>query len=500
MIHSGEGRPVLSFLTLGPSCRVVSRHPTASLHKTRRAPLFRSALFAFCVVSMASFSAINLQPKADLFLEAIRNVGYSFDTAVADILDNSIAANAKTIDLWSSFTAEDKKPALAICDDGFGMSPEKLLDSMRFAHQELNAIRDGKDLGRFGLGMKLASLSQARSVLVIAKGNDKTLSAACWDIDYIKQVEEWELQSYNGDDSAQSITEILLKYGLDDIFEEWHQKDSSGVMVCWLSIDRFLCDDFSVRLANLRTHLSLVFHRYLEGRVAEKVQVKVDGKGINPSDPYLLSHPYSSSADILSSKGVRAHAHVLPYMSELSRDDWKVLGSTANEAKGTLQSGFYIYRVNRLIVWGKWFGLVPNLTTRKLVRVELDIDAARDDEWNLDVRKSRAEIPTYCHQFILSSIALALERSRRKIEHVTTNTRGKGDNAPLWIFEENKEKKSWSLRINRESQSMKALKASLSDTGKLDDLLNELERYFPYEALRARYQSFELEEGMYDRA
>ena len=444
------------------------------------------------------FAEVNLQPKADLFLEAIRNVGYSFDTAVADILDNSIAADASTIDLCSSFTAENGMPSLAICDNGFGMNPEKLLDSMRFAHQELATIRSGNDLGRFGLGMKLASLSQARSVLVIAKQKGERATAACWDIDYIKQVGDWILQSYVGENAELAIVEILTQYGLEDVFDDWNREHDSGVMVCWLSIDRFAVENLSVRLANLRNHLSLVFHRYLEGVVTKKISIRVEGKKVLPVDPYLLSHPYSSSADMLTSNGVRVQAHVLPYMSELKDEDWDLLGQTANKSKKTLQSGFYIYRVNRLIVWGKWFGIVTDIATRKLVRVELDIDSIKDEEWNLDVRKSRAEIPTPYHSFIVSSIALALERSRRKIIHVSNNTDKGGEHAPLWVFTEDKE--TWALRVNRESRLMKELKGLLAENkGKLNQFLDELEAYFPYEALRARYQSFDLEGGDYDR-
>ena len=452
------------------------------------------------MVLVEKFSAINLQPKADLFLEAIRNVGYSFDTAVADILDNSIAADASLISLWGSYTAVNKKPSLAICDNGFGMGLEKLLDSMRFAHQELATIRSGNDLGRFGLGMKLASLSQARSVLVIAKQKGGSVAAACWDIDYIKQVGDWILQSYAGENAEQAIVEILTQYDLNDIFTEWNQEYDSGVMVCWLSIDRFTVENFSVRLASLRNHLSLVFHRYLEGVVAKKIVICIEGKKVSSLDPYLLSHPYSSSADMLTSNGVRVQAHVLPYMSELGDEDWNLLGQTANKSKKTLQSGFYIYRVNRLIVWGKWFGIVTDIATRKLVRVELDIDSVKDEEWNLDVRKSRAEIPTSYHSFIVSSIVLALERSRRKIIHVSNDTSRGGEYAPLWVFTEDKEKETWALKVNRESHLMKELKDLLAENkGKLTQLLDELETYFPYEALRARYQSFDLEGGDYDR-
>ena len=203
---------------------------------------------------------------------------------------------------------------------------------------------------------------------------------------------------------------------------------------------------------------------------------------------------------MLTNNGVRVQAHVLPYMTELRDEDWNLLGQTANKSKKTLQSGFYIYRVNRLIVWGKWFGIVTDIATRKLARVELDIDSVKDEEWNLDVRKSRAEIPTSYHPFIVSSIVHALERSRRKIIHVSNDTSKGGECAPLWIFTENKEKRTWALRVNRESQLMNELKDLLAENKvKLNHLLDELEAYFPYEALRARYQSFDLEGGDHDR-
>ena len=100
---------------------------------------------------------VRTAPKAAMLIESMRDIGYTLETAIADIVDNSITAGAGTIDLFADTTASDVK--IAILDDGGGMDESTLFEAMRIGSRNPLDERDPYDLGRFGLGLKTASFS-----------------------------------------------------------------------------------------------------------------------------------------------------------------------------------------------------------------------------------------------------------------------------------------------------------------------------------------------------
>lgn len=109
---------------------------------------------------------IDLPPFAPMLIESTRAIGYSLKAAIADILDNSISAHAENIDIgYFAYGI----PYIAILDNGCGMNSEILTEAMRYGSNDPTMRRDSTDLGRYGLGMKTASLSQCRCLTVISK-------------------------------------------------------------------------------------------------------------------------------------------------------------------------------------------------------------------------------------------------------------------------------------------------------------------------------------------
>jgi len=137
----------------------------------------------------ASEGEIHLPPSAPDLLESMRAIGYSFEAALADLIDNSIAAGARNVNI--RFSANNA-PYIAVIDDGAGMSPQDLTDAMRHGSRNPGIRRDALDLGRFGLGLKTASLSQCRTLTVVSL-RDGVVSARRWDLDYIARRRDWWL-------------------------------------------------------------------------------------------------------------------------------------------------------------------------------------------------------------------------------------------------------------------------------------------------------------------
>ncbi|NEJ40748.1 ATP-binding protein, partial [Rhizobium ruizarguesonis] len=198
-------------------------------------------------------------------------------TALADIIDNSLASGASEIDLLADTSSDD--PKIAILDNGQGMTFEELVAAMRPGSRNPLEERTGRDLGRFGLGLKTASFSQCRrlTVITVRKG---VRSAAIWDLDFVAERNKWLVQ----------IPDPLERH-------PWaEQLGNQGTLVIWESLDRLAPKgergDLVRALDLAREHLELVFHRFLTGeRGWPRVRMRLNNRDLQPFDPFNQGNP-----------------------------------------------------------------------------------------------------------------------------------------------------------------------------------------------------------------
>lgn len=251
---------------------------------------------------------MDVAPSVDL-LESMRSVGYSLEAAVADLVDNSISAGARRIEIdLEPITASH----VAILDDGAGMSPTEAIAALRLAGS--TGERTATDLGRFGLGLKTASLSQARCLTVVTKQHGET-SGLRWDIDHVKRTGRWSLLRL----SAAEIADAPWATRLQD--------RESGTLVIWTDLDLLIGDAADAsemmrqRVAPLIESLALVFHRYMKRRVSS-IQIVVNGNLVVPVDPFLTSNPRTQTSPTqhiaIGGSQVSVTAHTLPHVSGLT--------------------------------------------------------------------------------------------------------------------------------------------------------------------------------------
>ena len=337
---------------------------------------------------------IDLKPRPSTLMESLRSMGYNLETALADVLDNSISAGARNVSV--RFLWANGEPWIAVLDDGHGMSQLELIEAMRFGSISPLERRSAEDLGRFGLGMKTASISQCRLLTVISRAGDK-LSACSWDLDHLaKQVtDEWTMLVHTEETLLASpviapLLETLTAWG-------------SGTIVCWQQIDGLFPDTgaarseqrFSELMGRARLHLELVFHRYLSpdpGRPA--VRMDFNGSSLKAFDPFGPRHPARQELPLetiqINGECVQVQPFVLPHHSKIPRSEYDAFGGE----EGYLQSqGFYLYRNRRLIVKGTWFRLIRKEVLNKLIRVRVDIPNSLDSLWRIDVKKAEADPP-----------------------------------------------------------------------------------------------------------
>lgn len=331
-------------------------------------------------------------PSARRLINSLRNMGYDFSSAVADLIDNSISAGATEIALNVEFDGDHSK--VRIADNGSGMSEDQLQEAMRYGSD-----RDYEDnaLGKFGLGLKTASLSQCQKLSVATReSSHKEIHAYCWDLDHIEKTDQWELIIPD----AKQYKKILGGY----------LSRTSGTVVLWERLDRMLGqkhpygDASRKRLwklcRELEEHLTMVFHRFLAGEVpGKKLKIILNENPLMAWDPFSREEkktkhlePYDLLLEREDISGkVILKPYVLPHQDDFSSLD--AFNRASGPKKWNLQQGFYIYRANRLIQSGGWCNLRAADEHTKLARIALDFSPELDDAFSINVSKMRVLIP-----------------------------------------------------------------------------------------------------------
>ncbi|WP_268878157.1 ATP-binding protein [Gulosibacter macacae] len=321
-------------------------------------------------------------PQAAL-LESLRSLGYDPEVAIADVVDNSISAGASEIEIL--FDPSDDPKYVSILDDGTGMTSEELLSALTLGAKSSDTFRSESDLGRFGLGLKTASFSQARILTVVSRHMRRT-SAYRWDLDR----GEWEVEN---------LTPARLKRvpGYERV-----KTQARGTLVVWENLDDLLhgSEIPSRRIAEVvattKSHLSRTFHRFLKGGdQSNQINLIVNGVQLTGEDPFLESNPATQVTPVetveLDGHIMKIQGFVLPHADKFREKERKRedLGEGMWHAQG-----FYFYRNGRLISGGGWGAIRKRSTdSAKHTRVRIDVPNQLDKHWKLDVQKRKVEPP-----------------------------------------------------------------------------------------------------------
>lgn len=420
------------------------------------------------------------KPTADILMVSMRAMGYSFESAIADIIDNSISACAHEI--YLKFPIDPMDCYVAICDNGCGMNKDELFDAMKYGSEQKRGQRAADDLGRFGLGLKAASLSQCRRLTVASK-KDGMISAYIWDLDVISEKRDW----YVIECSAESISEIRQISWLDNV--------DSGTIVVWENFDLIEKSSGNVYAELNRyqestaDYLSLIFHRYLNKTSSNKLSIKVNNYELKGFDPFLENHPKTNvrrriEIPVEDSEGIErivsVQPFVLPFQKDLSSEDKKLSGGLENYRS---KQGFYVYRNERLIVWGTWFGRHRDELT-KYARIRVDIPNTLDDIWGIDIKKQNAKIPAVIKNRLTRAVDEAMD-----IAVKAQKFRGRVDKNDdkidyIWLPIKTREEQH-SYLINRESKIFDLIRDKVDDEtwARIDMVLEEIENSLPYQQI-----------------
>lgn len=405
-------------------------------------------------------------PPAKSLIQGLRCIGYNFSMALADIIDNSISADAKHIQVLSN--PDDEEPYVVIFDDGHGMGFNELDNAMTLGSDRDEKEDSEYELGRFGLGLKSASFSQCLRLTVASK-NCNRINAMRYDLNKIQEKNEWLLDILDSEE-IDSLPEIdLLK------------KANTGTLVIWQCFDKIMeeSDSFKNSFINAigvaKSHIELVFHRFWDD-----IEISFNGHRIEKRDPFLTNAPNHQEGRTMTinvdGQDIFVTPFVLPYANSLIEDNKRMLGNPKSIYD---DQGFYIYRNKRLIIWGSWLRMKIRSEFNKLARVRVDIPSSLDSLWMLDVKKSSAKIPDKIKDQLQISIKDSIVRSKREVKYP-----GKKEaeaEHPLWQridLHGGKVK----YEINREDNSLYSALADMLDDKQLIALntyLDKIEEFIP---------------------
>lgn len=340
---------------------------------------------------------VQIVPNAKRLVQGYRDIGYTFNGAVADLVDNSIAAQATEVRI--DMVWEGHQSYLVISDNGDGMTRAELEEAMRLGSDQ---DYDPDDLGKFGLGLKTASISQCKVLQVGSRrrGDEHAVDVLRFDIDHIERTNNWEVIR-QGTESLPSIA------------RDWLAR-THGTVVVWSNLDRLLGGTNSIDKARnaffdhhkgLGLHLAMVFHRFLSGDARTKHQhpgefrIILNGLALEPWDPFATWHEKTqvlTAQDFpLAGVGwggmVEMQPYILPAREQFT--DPREHELLSGPKKWNNQQGFYIYRANRLIQSGGWCGLLTPNEHYKLARVSVDFPPQLDNAFGINIAKMRVTLP-----------------------------------------------------------------------------------------------------------
>ena len=424
----------------------------------------------------------HLPPSAASLTASLRDLGYSLETAVADLIDNSISAEATEIRILCDLSRAS--PVLVIADNGRGMSEDEVIAAMRHGATNPKKVRGPRDLGRFGLGLKTASFSQCRRLTVVT-AQKGVRAAAEWNLKQVEDDDDWYISVLDADETAgQPFIEAL---------------EESGTLVIWRDLDRLFEDEtgrkrdeiVNEKLVIVERHLSLVFHRFLAGEIKgrKKLWISLNGHPLTPFDPFCRRN---AATQVLPDETVWVgdvevlmQPYILPHHSRLSASEYDYYRDRSDFISN---QGAYVYRNGRLMAWGDWFRLVPKGEATKLARVQIDFTNTLDEAWTIDIKKSRARPPHAVRERLRQVITKITARS-------VTVHRGRGQKlfqeseAPLW--ERYADETGIRFAVNTQHPLIVSLASRLGteDATTLSTLLESIAASLPIEMIYSDYST-----------
>ncbi|MED4061109.1 ATP-binding protein [Priestia megaterium] len=324
---------------------------------------------------MVSYNREN-NPNAGLFIAALRNLGYNNISAINDIIDNALDAEADKVIV--KIEKVNGVFVISIIDNGYGMDFDILDQALRLGSAVERDIT--AELGKFGMGLSTASISIAQVLEVLTKQpqSDEILKSA-QDVNEIIKANSFI--KYLGEPSKQDL----------EFFNQYLGEKGQGTIVRMIDCDRLTNKNVNNFAARLTKEIGRTFREYINaGR-----EFYVNGKKVEAEDIYMLSEGgeiYSDEEYEFTFKDedgtekketIRVRLGILP--------DFGPAGSSERKINAATQ-GFYVMRNNREIEKGSTLGFYTRHPQLNRFRGEIFFSATLDDNMGVNFQKNGVDL------------------------------------------------------------------------------------------------------------
>lgn len=442
---------------------------------------------------MQNKESFSISPGTNI-MEVLGHSGYSFNYAIADLIDNCLAAKATEVLLYLDIVST--KPYIYILDNGQGMSLTKLKEAAIIGFEDITKERSIDDLGRFSTGLKSAAKSFCDNIFICSKQQNQPANTIQLDFKHIRNSKKWEAFVVSNPEFSNKIIEHGTIIICDDLTILDQSISTSNV--------------YSI-LEDLECALSHIYCKYL---LENKLKLTIQLAGSKPNlvtgwNPFGLLHNRSTKKVYHSSieyKGasITICGYVLPVFSNLDDVDQRYMNG-----RGLIdQQGFYVFRNGRLIHEGGWLNLQGlSLDEKsKYARIEICIPSTLDESFKINFSKNTLVVPVEL-QKVFKEIALKVRKESREsanyLRHPELKRKLKSDETKVW--QTSHSSSGTVLSINPEHPLVKRLTQSLSiaDRNKFFQLLSKTipVRMIQEQDMRvgaySEQEIMELTDGMY---
>jgi hypothetical protein len=409
-------------------------------------------------------------PNPEYLIKSIAEQGYSLETSLADLMDNSISAKADKIEVLID---TDSEPfMLFLTDNGEGMTEKELSQNMQFPSNSPEGSRLNTDLGRFGLGMKTASFSQTRKFTVLSKKKgDNKYHGRTWDVDFLK-VNGWKIIINSQDEVAR----FMYRYNqLSQDFLKRFEDYEPNTIVIWEGLYKFESylekdnrkDALKREITEITSdYLALVFHRFME-KDNNPLRIRINNTIVIPFNPFPEEEkdfrqiePKQSS---FRSDVIKIEGYVLP--SRAISESTKGLTKWTTRYRGLMDmEGLYIYRADRIILFGGWNGIIKKAPRLQLARLRVEVGNSVDHLLHLNVAKSQIVVPHELRKAFEDYIQeLKIEAEREYYNRGIRKFSGSKSQNNIQLFERSYSNKGSILEVNNNFPLIKSLQESLNN-------------------------------------
>lgn len=405
----------------------------------------------------------DVTPNPEYLIKSISEQGYSFEAALADLIDNSISADATQVEILIDTETQPFK--LFLADNGTGMDEEQLKNCMKFPSQSPDDSRVDSDLGRFGLGMKTASFSQTRKFTTLSRvRGTENYCARTWDLELLRN-NGWNLLINSSENIKKTIEQYQqLSSTRFNSFEEF----SASTIILWEGLYKFEQyleeknreDALYKEIEIIAEHLSLVFHRFME-KNSQKLEIRINNQRLDPFNPFPTKEKDFRSLEFrkrnFGNDSIKIEGFVLP--SRCIKESKEGLSIWTTKKRSLMDmEGIYIYRANRLILFGGWNGLIKKAPRLQLARLQVEIGNNADHLLHLNVAKSQVIIPHELKNAFQGYIEdLKSEAEKEFFNKGIRQFKEAKNKSNIQLFERKISSKGPVLEINRDFELIKSL-------------------------------------------